>query len=272
MEVFAAWVDECGMVKSQAWVNIQARLSMHLGKAILTTTPYAINWFWREVCKRAKEGDRDYDLITWASVDNPSFPKEEFERMKRTLPKALFERRYLGLFTRLEGLVYPDFDEDTHVVEPFDVPESWPRFGGLDFGRTNPNAILCIAQDPNTKIFYVYKEFYRNETLLKVISSFLHNENLDYVLADTQAAQQILELQRFHGNGNVKEADKQIDVGIERIGSLLAEGRLRFFRGRCPKTIEEIQEYHYAAPDPDRERQARGEEQSRYGRFAVCVQ
>lgn len=251
MECLSAWVDECGKIKQQGWINVQGRLSVTKGRAILTTTPYAVNWFYRDIVSRFNNGDKDYDLITWASSDNPAFPKDEFDRAKRTLPKAIFERRYLGQFTRLEGLVYPEFDETEHVVDPFDIPDNWVRFGGLDFGKSNPNAILCIAEDPDTKIFYVYKEFYQSETLLKTLSQFLHNQNLSYVFADTQAAQLIMELNRFYGNRNVRPADKAKDTGIPRIRGLLSENRLKFFRGMTPRTVDEILEYHYAAPDAD---------------------
>lgn len=251
MECRAAWIDECGKVKQQGWTNVQGRLSVTKGRAILTTTPYAVNWFWKEIWQRWKSGDKDYDVINWCSIDNPVFPKDEYERAQRTLPKAIFDRRYRGLFTRLEGLVYPEFDEETHVVDSFDIPSGWLKFGGLDFGKSNPNAILCIAQDPETKTFYVYREFYQAETLLKTLSIFLHNQDLAYVLADTQAAQNILELNKFYGNRNVKTADKNKDTGIARIRGLLAEGRLKFFKGRTDRTLEEIQEYHYKTPDAD---------------------
>lgn len=250
MECLAAWVDECGKIKQQGWINVQGRLSITKGRAILTTTPYAVNWFYRDIMLRANHHDADYEVITWSSNDNPAFPQDEFERARKTLSKAIFERRYMGLFTRLEGLVYPEFDEETHVVDSFDIPDAWVRFGGLDFGKSNPNAILCIAQDPDSKIFYIYKEFYQAETLLKTLSIFLHNQGLSYVLADTQAAQNIMELNKFYGNRNVKPADKNKDTGIARIRGLLAEGRLKIFK-RCEKTIEEMQEYHYASPDAD---------------------
>lgn len=266
MTVRAAWVDECGKIKAEGWTNIQGRLSTDLGRCILTSTPYAVNWFQKEILNKARrvynfddEGvcrvkeyaDRgpDIEVVSWSSIGNPKFPKDEFERMKKELPEAIFNRRYRGMFTRLEGLVYPEFNEDVHLVDPFPIPDSWLRFGGLDFGKSNPNAILPIAFDPVEKIFYVYKEFYASETLLKTISIFLNNEDLAYVLADTQAAQLILELNQFYGNRNVKPADKTKDTGIARIRGLLVEGRLKFFRGRTPHTIEEIQSYHYAAPD-----------------------
>lgn len=254
MDCLSAWMDEVGQMKAQSWINVQGRLSVQQGRCILTTTPYAVNWFFKEVYKK-KDVDQDYDIIMWSSIDNPAFPKEEFERAKKSLPKAIFERRYLGKFTRLEGLVYPEFDSEFHIIEPFDIPDNWLRFAGLDFGRSNPNAIVCVAQDPDSNNFYVYKEFYRSETLLKTISDYLHSANLSYVLADTQSAQLIAELQQFYGNRNVKEADKNIDVGVERLRSLLQEGRIKFFRDRCNNLITEIEQYHYATPNPDKVQQ-----------------
>lgn len=251
MDCLAVWADEVGKMKSQAWVNIQGRTSVHKGRVLMTTTPYNSGWFFRDVYKKGGV-DKDYEVVVWRSTENPAFPQDEFERAKRTLPKAIFERRYEGKFTRLEGLVYPEFDEDFHLVEPFTVPKEWLKFGGLDFGRANPNAITFITEDPESHCFYVYKEFYRSETLLKTLSDVLHSEDMSYVLADTQSAQLIAELQQFYGNRNVREADKAIDVGIERIRSLLMDGRLKFFRGRTEKTIEEMEAYHYAVPDPDK--------------------
>ena len=255
MDALAAWMDEVGKMKSQAWINVQGRLSMHKGPCLMTTTPYAVNWFFKDVYKKglkdSTEHDSDYETIIWASTANPAFPKDEYERAKRTLPKAIFDRRYNGKFTRLEGLVYPEFDYEFHVVESFEIPSNWIRFGGMDFGYSNPNAIVCLAKDPDTNIFYLYKEFYRSETLLKVLSDFLHGAKLSYVLADTQAAQQIAELQKYYGNTNVKTADKQVMVGIERVRTLLIEGRLKIFN-TCIHVLDEIESYHYAEPSGDK--------------------
>lgn len=252
MDALAAWADEIGKMKAGAWEAITGRLSARKGPAIATTTPYASMWFYNDVFKKAIEGDENYENITWASIDNPAFPPEEFERKRKELPKALFERRYCGKFTRLEGLVYPEFDEDIHVVEPFKIPKEWTLFAGIDFGYSNPNAIIYIAHDPQTNIFYVFDEFYQNEVLLEVIAGKLKRYPLAYILGDTQSAQLIAELRDQYGIKHLKEADKKIEVGIQRIRTLLAENRLRFFRGHTDNIQEEIMTYHYPPPNIDK--------------------
>lgn len=251
-----AWLDEAGLMEYAVWVNIQGRLSIAskrgYGRCLITTTPYASKWIKRELFKRAQGGDPAYAYFSWKSNTNPAFPAEEYERMRKSLPEAIFKRRYEGLFVTMEGLVYPDFDYENHVVKAFDIPANWTRFGGMDFGHSQPTVILCVTEDPVAHVFYVFKEFYRTEALLKDSANFLSNENLRYVLADPQGAQGIAELNRFYARGEVRAAENKVEIGLERIGTLLKEGRLKFFE-RCVETIGEIEEYHYPAPDQDRQ-------------------
>jgi PBSX family phage terminase large subunit len=261
MTIKAAWLDEAGKMKVAAWVNIQARLAIHRGRAIFTTTPYSFNWINGEILKRAcklngvtqtgSDLDADIEAFCWTSKDNPAFSQEEFDRARRTMDPRLFAKRYEGKFTALEGLVYPDFTPECEV-DPFAIPTHWKRFAGMDFGLTNPSAVVCIAEDPETKIFYAYKEFYKSEASLSVLADFLKAEDLAYILADPQSAMVINELVKFHGVKTLKPADNEIDVGVERVGSLLRSERLKFFRDRLPNTVEEIQIYHYPQADSDR--------------------
>lgn len=258
MTLLGAWLDEAGQTKKDVWVNIQGRLSIAKGKLLMTTTPYGDgNWTNKVIYQTAGKingeprpsGDKDISIWEWESVENPAFPRDEYERAKATLDPAVFRRRYQGVFTRLEGLVYADF-KDEYIVDPFEVPHGWERFGGMDFGKTNPTAIPCITEDPVTNTFYVYKEFYRSEAPLKASAGFIKDQGLRYVLADPQSAQLILELNRQYGLGNVQAADNDISTGIERVNTLIRAGRLKIFR-TCDNTIDEIMSYHYGRPDED---------------------
>lgn len=251
MTIVGAWLDEAGLMEPSVWTNVQGRLSRYLGRALITTTPYASKWIKREIHNRWKEGDTNYAYFSWKSNLNPAFSQEEYDRMKKTLPEAIFKRRYEGEFITMEGLVYPDFDYDTHVIRPFDIPAHWTRIGGMDFGHSQPTVVLCIAEDPQDHIYYVYKEFYRKEALLKDTANFLANEGLRMVLADPQGAQAIAELNRFYGRPEVRAAENRVEIGIERIGTLLKEGRLKFFT-TVENTLNEVEEYHYPAASDEK--------------------
>lgn len=252
MTLLGAWLDEAGQMKARVWTYIQARVSINRGPVLMTTTPYAMNWVHKEVMKRARENDPDYDLITWASSDNPAFPQEEFDRAKATLPKAIFERRYLGLFTRLEGLVYPEYDPDTHIVSAFPIPENWEWFGGLDFGHSNPTCLLSIVKDPQTGIHYVVDEFYEKEAKLEKVADAITKHPHKKVFADRQGAALIAELKHTYKCTNVTQCDNKVFVGIERIVRLFAEQKLKIFRGKAPNLEEELEAYHYPAPNDDK--------------------
>jgi len=59
----AAWLDEAGQMKYLAWVAIQARLGLKRGRCLLTTTPYARNWLYRNFYMLWRKGYKDYDVI-----------------------------------------------------------------------------------------------------------------------------------------------------------------------------------------------------------------
>lgn len=258
MTIRRAWLDEAGQMKQMVWPFVQGRLSIAKGPCLMTTTPYSMGWFFRDIYKNAgwingvkqDNGNPELEILTWASVDNPAFPRDEFERAQRDLPKALFERRYLGKFTQLEGLVYNDFNPEIDVVDPFQVPLEWERFGGMDFGKENPTAILCIARNPEDGVYYVFREFYRSDSLLSEHANFITTYGLRQVWADPQSAQLILALNRDYHIGQVKGAENDIDIGIERVIALFRNHQLKIFK-TCVNLIDELQTYHRKTPDAE---------------------
>lgn len=253
-----AWVDEAGQMKAQVWVVLQARVAIAKGRILMTSTPYAQNWYYRDIYKRAgkvngevmPDGDADIEVISWGSVDNPAFSQSEQDRAKASMSEALYERRYCGKFTQLEGLVYNVKPED--IITPFTIPPEWRHIGGMDFGKSDPTAILDVAEDPEKHIFYLVGEYYKSNGMLKEMAEWISNRPLTRVLADPQSAQLISELRMAHGLGQVQPADKQeIMVGIERLQALFNEGRLKIF-STCKNTIEELSTYCFAAPNPDK--------------------
>ena len=258
MTLLAAWLDEAGQMTFPTWVNIQGRLSTNKGPCLMTTTPYAMGWFYREIFKKAgfingkicSGGDADIGVYRWASNENPSFPQEEFDRARNSFTEAIFKRRYLGEFIQLEGLVYPVFNEDT-VIRPFQLPPHWKVFGGIDFGFSNPSAAVCVAEDPVSGVNYAFKEFYRTESQLDQIARFLQDNNLKPVYGDPQSAQLISELNKAYGVG-VVPADNDINVGIQRVTALLKTNKLKIF-DCCTNLIDEFETYHYKQPDEEGE-------------------
>lgn len=71
-----------------------------------------------------------------------------------------------GMWVAAEGLIYEGFDPDVHLVDPFDIPESWTRWWSVDFGYTNPFVLQCWAEDGDGRL-YLYREIYYTRRLVE---------------------------------------------------------------------------------------------------------
>ena len=145
----AAHLDEPGQkaFKRASFETIESRVAVHQGRVLMTSRPYYIGWLKAEIYDRWKAGDPDYEVINFSSVDNPAFPREEFERQRRKLPGWKFRMKYLGQFERPAGMIYSNFSRATHCIARFPIPEEWDRFMGLDFGGVNTAAVY-LAREP----------------------------------------------------------------------------------------------------------------------------
>ncbi len=147
----AAWLDEAGQkqFRLESWEAIQRRLSIHEGRVLLTTTPYDLGWLKQRLWDpwiAAKRNHPEIEVVRFDSIENPAFPKSEFERARRELPPWKFDLFYRGIFTRPAGLIYSSFDETRHKCPRFSIPPEWPRFMGLDFGGVNTAAIFFAEE------------------------------------------------------------------------------------------------------------------------------
>ncbi len=156
----AAVLDECGQkqFRREAWEGVQRRLAINQGRALLASTVYNLGWLKTDVVDRAVAGDKDYAHIQFDSTENPAFPRDEFERAKRTLPSWKFDMQYRGLFTKPAGMIYDSFDPRVCKIKRFDLPKDWPRYVGMDFGPVH-TAAMFYAMDNRTGYLYAYREY-----------------------------------------------------------------------------------------------------------------
>lgn len=246
-----AWLDEAGQMSHMAWIAVQARLGLKQGRCLFTTTPYANNWLNSEVVIRAKSGDPDYFVVQYASIGNPYYPKEEYERARRTLPPHLFEMRYNGNFTRIEGMVYPEFDECLVDDDPSALLEKarqldWEIVGGIDWGFSDPFVALVGVLDPTTDTLYIVFERYVPRQTLQSHATVLLARGFgeDTVFfADPAGAQHIADMTAY--GLALHPANNDIDLGIIAVTERIKTQRLRVCSRICHHTIDEASKYRY---------------------------
>lgn len=249
-DVRAIWGDEAGKFSLYFWENIQARASFRQAPILLTSTPYTMNWFFKEILKPFKAGTRDDILVIQAkSCDNPYFPMAEYLRKKATMDPRRFNATYNGEFEKMHGLVYDCFDEDTHTVAPFMLPFGTQYYAGVDWGTTHPFAITVRAITPNGDHYQV-GEFYKTGLTIR-----------DMVLA-AQKMKQVWGIKLFYCDparpDNIEEfnrndcpaigAKNDIRFGVDLHYELIKSGKFKIFKNSSPYTIDELESYHYPEP------------------------
>ena len=241
------WADEAGQYPYMAWRAIQARLGVKAGNCLLTTTPYAQNWVFHEVYKRWQKGDPLYEVVQFDSIDNPAYPREVYEQARLELTPALFERRYRGMWTALEGVVYPDWPRA--YIHRNAMPEGWQKWrkiGGGDFGWHNPFCALSAVISPDD-VIYVYEEHYQAEMRLGDHAKRLRPYTVyDFDPSDPQAIEEMqAALAKTDIPGiSIRGANNAVALGIEKVSARLRSGRLRVC-DCCRNLNREAESYRY---------------------------
>ncbi len=262
--VLGAWLDEAGQYRQEVWDKVQQRLTTlpghGSGRVIFSTSPYGTlnNWLYKDIIDRAKKGDLPWVSVhEWSTFDNPFIDHTVAERARTTMNPQIFLRDFMGQYTNIEGLIYPDFDRQSEnfVVAPFKVPSHWPLFVGIDYGFTDPTVILVLAKDPEAKVYYVIDEYYksgpevaRGKGQLRDWQDFLAQDwpsKLRQLLYDPASPGPMNDLQVLT-HLNLVAADNEVEAGISRVTRLFKSHRLKFFN-TCEKTITDVESYTYTS-------------------------
>jgi PBSX family phage terminase large subunit len=83
-----------------------------------------------------------------------------------SLTGARYQRMRWGKWVAAEGLVYEGFDESLHVIDRFEIPDTWQRWVSIDMGFTNPTVIQWWAEDSDGRL-YLVREMYRTRRLME---------------------------------------------------------------------------------------------------------
>ncbi len=258
--------DEVALFPAEAWHILEGRTSIGEGKGWGTTTPKGYNWLFDLYQKWLLKdpGYQDYDFFTWRSIDSPYFQKKEIERAKKVYSGAYFRQEYEASFESFVGRVYPQFNVNTHVIEPFPIPDSWEIYESIDTGIAAPTAVGWFAVHPATGRVFMFDEHYvEGETVswharrimekrcgrtpvLTIMdpSSFSRTPISGQTLAEEYARCGIYAI----------PGDHALEAGIERVWQYLTPPHFYVFKN-CVNTINEFLTYEwgkYSALGQDR--------------------
>ena len=220
---------------------LRPTLSPRKGTALFMGTPKGFNHLYDLF--QLENKDEDYKSFHYTSYDNPFVDSAEIDKAKKELTEDRFAQEYLADFRKTEGLVYKEFNREKHLYDTYDQ-RTVETIAGVDFGFTNPSAVLTIKRDSDDN-FWVESEWYKTGQTDAQIAEFIAVQSFNKVYPDPESPSAIKELQKL--KVNVREVIKNKDSvknGITKVRELFKAGRLHINRS-CENLIWELETYAY---------------------------
>jgi len=93
--------------------------------------------------------------------DNPYLADTDYMKMLESLPPVQRKQLLEGNWDINEGCAFVEFDTEKHIIPPFDIPPTWSRLKGVDYGYAAESAVIWAAVDPNDDTLIIYRELYQ---------------------------------------------------------------------------------------------------------------
>ncbi|MCQ2387807.1 MAG: terminase family protein [Clostridia bacterium] len=203
-----------------------------------------------------------YEFMDWN--DNPFLDSDEIEKLSLELSQDELESRKYGRFKTSEGLVYTEFDENIHVIEPFSVPIEWHDKLSIDPGLKNPLSCHWYAVDFDGNVYVIAEHFeagkevsYHAQKIKEIskkigwkggdekLEALIDSASNQRTLASVKSVTELFYEQGINVNPNV---NKDLFSGISRVKQYLkvidGKPRLYVFKN-CVNLIRELKNYRY---------------------------
>tara|TARA_R110002073_G_scaffold16897_5_gene64439 strand:+ start:370 stop:2046 length:1677 start_codon:yes stop_codon:yes gene_type:complete len=199
--------------------------------------------------------------------DNPYLAYDgRYEEMLKALPPTQRKQLLEGNWDVNEGAAFTEFDLDVHVITPFEIPLSWERVKGIDYGYASESACIWASVDPTDGTLIVYRELYRKGLTGVDLGSII----TEMELQDPYSVQGVLDTAAWARTGTtgptvgeslvkaghkLRRADKnriQGKIQIHEYLKVQQSGRPRLqILNTCPNLIRELQSIPLDKTNPE---------------------
>ena len=189
--------------------------------------------------------------------DNPFLAHDgRYEKMLQALPPTQRQQLLDGNWDVSEGAAFTEFVPQLHVITPFDIPISWERVKGIDYGYASESACIWGAVDPSDGTLIIYRELYQKGLLGTELADLITNMEM----SDPFSVQGVLDTACWSRTGTtgptigetlqraghkLRRADKnriQGKIQIHEYLKVMQSGRPRIqILNTCPNLIRELQ-------------------------------
>ena len=184
------------------------------------------------------------------------------ETIAKCTSEAEAQRRVFGRFVKTEGLAFPTFNRERHLMPYRRIPKDWLVVAGVDYGsgvgsaidvrdRGHPSSIAFVAVNP-AKTQAVVMRSWRGDGMLTTCQDVVNKykeiaetvPSVDYIYYDFSAKDLYI-----YANQNglpFMPADKSRTTGVDLINVLLKNNRLSFLH---PAIVDRAEQEADGIPD-----------------------
>ena len=277
------WFDE--EPPEDVYKECRMRVIDRKGELFGTMTPLkGLTFVYNEIfLNRYNDKEVWYEFVEWS--DNPYLDKAEIAALEGSMDeKSLQARRYGKFVLDTAGLVYPEFDERIHVIEPFALPKEWQDMISIDPGLNNPLSAHWYAVDFDDNVYVIAEHYEAGRDIdyhadaIKEISSRLgwHTDGKGRICAliDSAAKQRTLGsvksvVELFYERGILvnPNVEKDLFSGIARVKSYLngKNGMPNIYIFPCCVNLSrELKGYYWGSGDLPRKADDHSLDEMRY--------
>ena len=192
-----------------------------------------------------KEDGSSRAVVACGWDDVPHIDEATKVRLKAEYPQHELQARTTGIPSVGIGQIYPVPEAD-FVVDPFQIPDYWPRVCGLDPGLTK-TAAMWGAHDRETDCVYLYAEHYRGHSEVELHAAAIRARGawIPIVSDDGTDVEGNTVIGKYAKQGLLIRKAQKSDkwARINETLSRLSTGRMKVMRGRCPNWLFEFRLY-----------------------------
>jgi phage terminase large subunit len=220
------------------------------------------------------ENPQDYVFIPAKVYDNAVLMQAnpEYVQALESLPEDMRRAHLDGDWNVFAGQYFTEFNRDTHVMQPFVIPDTWTRYRVIDYGL-DMLACYWLAIDTAGNA-YCYKELYESDLIISSAAERIKAMTTDEQIKLTYAPPDLwnrrqdtgksaAELffshgvplarannERVQGWLNLKEWLKPYDTKDEQTGDTVTTARLKIF-STCSNLIRTLPQLQRDDKDPN---------------------
>jgi len=253
MTAYGSYINEASLAVHDVFQEILARCSMDSARVICDTNPDNPQHWLKTDYIDNHNPDARIKAFHFTIDDNTFLSAEYVKAFKAATPSGMFyDRDILGLWVTGQGVVYPDFNKQTMVVD--EVPDLPHYAVGVDFGfaKSHPAAITVFGYD-NWNAYhtkpprnYLVESYEASGMFIDQIIDILKNIQQRYgrninVWCDSARPEYVSQLQR--AGIHARNAKKVVMSGVEFVAELMKTNCFYVKKSAAKPFLDEVYQY-----------------------------